>query len=65
MMSMSDSKITKLPNSLIEMCVVVGMDDDTGLKYCRRSQANVSNAIVHFIIDNQGLSIDFEVAYHF
>ncbi|XP_072025203.1 uncharacterized protein [Amphiura filiformis] len=39
MMSLSDSKISKLPNSLIEMCVVVGMDDDTGLKYSRRSHA--------------------------
>lgn len=37
MMSTSDN-ITKLPNSLVEMCVVVGMDDDTGLKYSRRSQ---------------------------
>ena len=27
-----DSHFSKLPNSLIEICVVVGMDQDTGLK---------------------------------
>ncbi|XP_041471701.1 DENN domain-containing protein 3-like isoform X2 [Lytechinus variegatus] len=29
----------KLPNALIEMCVVVGMDDDTGLKVAKKSMA--------------------------
>lgn len=29
----------KLPNALIEMCVVVGMDHDTGLKLARKSMS--------------------------
>ncbi|XP_071502501.1 DENN domain-containing protein 3-like [Diadema antillarum] len=32
----------KLPNALIEMCVVVGMDEDTGLKVAKKSMASAS-----------------------
>ena len=32
----------KLPNALIEMCVVVGMDSDTGLKVAKKSMSCAS-----------------------
>ncbi|XP_033640583.1 DENN domain-containing protein 3-like isoform X1 [Asterias rubens] len=39
-MSMVDAKLTKLPNSLIEMCVLVGLDQDTGVRCARHAQVS-------------------------
>ena len=33
-----DTHFSKLPNSLIEICVVVGMDQDTGLVAARSAE---------------------------
>ncbi len=37
-MSMVGAQLTKLPNSLIEMCVLVGLDQDTGVRCARHAQ---------------------------
>ena len=40
---MVDAKLTKLPNSLIEMCVLVGLDQDTGVRCARHAQVFIQS----------------------
>ncbi|XP_022091138.1 DENN domain-containing protein 3-like [Acanthaster planci] len=67
-MSMTDTPLAKLPNCLLEVCVLVGLDQETGVQYARNAQVSEtasSPSLFTFPLEPQILAVISNQLAHF